>query len=107
MGAVVITNDVFDRDIGSGSGPAVIDFGATWCGPCQALAPEIEKMATEYDGRVLIGKVDVDESTDLATRFSVMSVPTILFFKNGEKVDQISGNFPDKIRERIETLIAQ
>lgn len=106
MGAAKeITKDVFDAEVASGSGIAVVDFGATWCGPCQALAPSIDAMAQEYDGRVLIGKVDVDQSPDLAGQYGVMSVPTILFFKDGEKVDQISGNFPDKIRERIESLL--
>lgn len=106
MGAAKeITKDVFDAEVASGSGIAVVDFGATWCGPCQALAPSIDAMAQEYDGRVLIGKVDVDQSPDLAGQYGVMSVPTILFFKDGQKVDQISGNFPDKIRERIESLL--
>ena len=106
MGAArEISKDVFDAEVTGGSGVAVVDFGATWCGPCQALAPSIDAMAQEYDGRVLIGKVDVDQSPDLATQYGVMSVPTILFFKDGQKVDQVSGNFPDKIRERIESLL--
>ena len=106
MGAAKeINKDVFATEVTGGSGIAVVDFGATWCGPCQALAPSIDAMAQEYDGRVLIGKVDVDQSPDLATQYGVMSVPTILFFKDGAKIDQISGNFPDKIRERIESLL--
>ncbi|NRA97084.1 MAG: thioredoxin [Planctomycetes bacterium] len=96
---------VFDAEVTGGQGVAVVDFGATWCGPCQALAPSIDKMAEEYDSRVLIGKVDVDQSPDLATQYGVMSVPTILFFKDGQKVDQITGNSPDKIRDRIESLL--
>ena len=106
MGAAKEINKVvFDAEVTGGQGVAVVDFGATWCGPCQALAPSIDKMAQEYDGRVLIGKVDVDQSPDLATQYGVMSVPTILFFKDGQKVDQITGNSPDKIRERIESLL--
>ena len=106
MGAAKeINKDVFDAEVPGGQGVAVVDFGATWCGPCQALAPSIDKMAEEYDGRVLIGKVDVDQSPDLATQYGVMSVPTILFFKDGQKVDQITGNSPDKIRDRIESLL--
>jgi thioredoxin 1 len=100
-----ITKEVFDKEIAGGTGTAIIDFGATWCGPCQALGPEIEKMAGEFKGRALIGKSDVEENPDLAMQFGVMSVPTIIFFKDGQKVDQISGNFPDKIRKRIESLL--
>ena len=106
MGArQLVSTDDFDQTVASGSIPAVLDFGATWCAPCQALAPEVDRMADEYDGRVLVAKVDVDKSPDLATQFSVMSVPTILFFKDGQKIDQITGNFPDQIRARIESLL--
>ncbi len=106
MGAAkTITADVFKTDVLGGAGPAVVDFGAAWCGPCQALAPAIDRMAAEYAGRVLIGKVDVDAEGDLAAEFDVVSVPTVLFFKGGKKVDQVMGNFPDKIRERIESLL--
>ena len=104
--AVTVTKDIFENEVRNGSGVAVVDFGATWCGPCQALAPAIDQMAADYDGRAVIGKVDVDQVPELASEFAVMSVPTILFFKDGAKVDQISGNFPDKIRERIDSLLA-
>lgn len=103
--AVTVTKEVFENQVAGGTGVAVIDFGATWCGPCQALAPAIDQMAQDYEGKALIGKVDVDEVPELASQFGVMSVPTILFFRDGNKVDQISGNFPDKIRERIDSLL--
>jgi thioredoxin 1 len=103
--ALTITGDVYRNQIENQKGPAVIDFGAAWCGPCQKLAPAIDRMAAEYAGRVLIGKVDVDQEPDLAQMFDVMSVPTVVFFKDGKKVDQITGAFPDKIRERIESLL--
>src|SRR5262249_49966462 len=103
MGAArTITSDVFKNEIQNGKGPAVLDFGAVWCGRCQKLAPAIEQMAAEYAGRVLIGKVDVDQEQELAANFDVMSVPTIVFFQDGKKVDQIVGANPGKIRERIE-----
>jgi thioredoxin 1 len=106
MGAAVkMTMESFEKDVVAGRMPAVIDFGATWCGPCQALAPAIDRLAAEYAGRVLIAKVDVEEEPDLAASFDVMSVPTIIFFKDGKKVDQIQGNFPDRIRKRTAALI--
>ena len=103
--AAKITAEMFEKEVVAGRKPAVVDFGATWCGPCQALAPAIDRLAAEYAGRVLIGKVDVEEEPDLAANFDVMSVPTIIFFKDGKKVDQIQGNFPDKIRKRTAELV--
>ncbi len=94
----------FDKVVTGGT-PVVVDFGATWCGPCQALAPYIEKMADEYAGKAVIAKVDVDDEPDLAARFGIISVPTVLFFKGGKKVDSISGNQPDAIRSKIKNLI--
>jgi thioredoxin 1 len=95
----------FDTLIAQSKTPVVVDFGATWCGPCQALAPQIEKMAIEFAGKAVIAKVDVDEEPDLAGRFGVMSVPTVLFFKGGKKVDTVMGNQPEAIRNKIKALV--
>ena len=106
MGAARSINaETYEKEVVGGDLPAVLDFTATWCGPCQALAPSIEEFATEYAGRVLIGKVDIDENPELTTKLNVMSVPTVLFFKNGEKVDMVSGNYPVKVKEKIEGLL--
>ena len=77
-----VTEENFNEIIASGK-PAMIDFGATWCGPCKALAPRIEELEKEYDGRVMIGTADVDECSDLAAKFRIRNVPTVLFFKAG------------------------
>ena len=86
---------------------AVVDFSATWCGPCRMLAPIVDELADEYAGRIFVAKADVEEAVESAERFGIRSVPTILFFKNGEKVDQTIGAMPRaKLVERFEALLA-
>lgn len=72
----------------------VVDFWATWCGPCRALGPVLSELAKEYDGKIVVGKCDVEENDDLAAAYGVMSVPTLLFFKNGEPVEKKVGAMP-------------
>ena len=86
----IITDANFESELNAGL-PLVVDFSATWCGPCKKIAPIIDELAEEYDGRVNVGKCDVDENADLTTRFGIRSVPTVLFFKNGELVDKTVG----------------
>lgn len=84
----------------------VADFWATWCGPCKAMGPSIEELATEYEGKALIGKVDVEENNDLAEKYAIRSVPTIIFFKDGEMVDKVVGLQPKAALEaKIKELI--
>ena len=80
----VFTSANFDADVLDSEIPVVVDFFATWCGPCRMMAPVIEELAEEYDGKVKIGKLDVDENSDIAARYGVMSIPTIILFKDGE-----------------------
>lgn len=72
-------------------GVVLVDFWATWCGPCKMMAPNVEEIATEYKGKVTVGKVDVDECQELATRFGIMSIPTLIVFKDGEKKEVLVG----------------
>lgn len=81
----------FEAEVIKSDIPVLVDFWAAWCGPCRAIAPVIEQLSSEFAGKAKIGKVNVDENRDLAQQFGVMSIPTIIIFKNGEKVDQIIG----------------
>lgn len=86
--------------------PMVIDFSATWCGPCKKVAPIIEELAAEYDGKVIIGKCDVDENDELTSKFGIRNVPTILFLKNGEVVDKHVGAAPkSELANKVQSLL--
>ena len=86
--------------------PLVIDFWATWCGPCMRLAPIIDQLATEYEGKVLIGKYNVDEESDMSTEFGIRSIPTLLFFKDGELKGQlIGGSSKSEVEAKINELL--
>jgi thioredoxin 1 len=93
----------FDALIGGGK-PVVVDFTATWCGPCQQLAPHIDQLATELDGKVEVVKVDVDNESALASRFKVMSVPTVIYFKDGEEIGQTRGAMVAEINQKAREL---
>ncbi|MDY3983991.1 thioredoxin [Dysosmobacter sp.] len=80
---------------------AMVDFWADWCGPCKALAPAMETLAEKYDGKVLIGKVNVDDARELAIRFGVMSIPTVVFLKNGREFDRKVGTMPAEVYAQV------
>ena len=89
-----------------GSRPAIVDFYATWCGPCKALAPRIEELEKEYEGRIAIGTADVDECSELSARFRIRNVPTVLFFKGGEVVDKSVGLVAkETLAEKLNALL--
>jgi len=88
---VNITNDTFEEIVLKSSKPVVVDFWASWCGPCRMVAPIMEELANEFDGKVQITKVNVDDQGELAAQFRIMSIPTVLVFKNGEVAEKIVG----------------
>ncbi len=91
---IEITDGNFDDSIGGVDGLAMVDFWATWCGPCRMVAPIVEQLAGEYEDRITVGKLDVDENPGTASKYGIRSIPSILFFKNGEHVDTVIGAVP-------------
>lgn len=89
-----VTDETFELEIEKHDGLVVVDFWATWCGPCRMIAPILDQLATEYAGKVKVAKLDVDTNIRTATRFNVRSIPLLLFFKDGKVVDQIVGAVP-------------
>ena len=102
---VTITNENF-ASLKAGDQPLVVDFWATWCGPCRMVAPIISELAEEYDGKIVVGKCDVEEHDELAAEFGIRNIPTILFFKNGEMIDKLIGAQPKaKLEEKFKQLL--
>lgn len=96
--AIAITDSNFDELLNEGK-PMVVDFWASWCGPCKKIGPYIEELAEKYEGQATIGKVDVDENNQLAIRFGVRNIPTVLFIKNGQVSDKQIGAAPKAVYE--------
>ncbi|MEZ4937379.1 MAG: thioredoxin [Crocinitomicaceae bacterium] len=92
--ALEITEANFEEVVMNSDKPVVIDFWAAWCGPCKMIGPVIEEMAGEYDGKAVVGKVDVDQNPSISQKFGVRNIPTVLFIKNGEVVDKSVGAVP-------------
>ena len=102
---VTITNENFESYL-NGDLPLVVDLWATWCGPCRAIAPIISELANEYDGKIVVGKCDVEENDEIAAQFGVRNIPTILFFKDGKLVDKMVGAASkSKFDEKFKALV--
>ena len=100
---VTITNENFESYL-NGELPLVVDLWATWCGPCKAIAPVVSQLAEQYDGKLVVGKCDVEENDEVAFKFKVSGVPTFLFFKDGKLVDRMTGANRAELVKKVEAL---
>ncbi len=104
---VNLTEDNFEREVLKSDQPVLVDFWADWCAPCHRIAPVIEELAYEFDGTATIGKLNVDEEPELARRYGIRSIPSLLFFRSGEAVDRIAGVQPKRVlSEKLAELVA-
>ncbi len=94
MAEITLTNDNFKTEVLESDIPVLVDFWAPWCGPCKMLGPVISELAEEYEGKVKVGKVNVDDEEELAMQYGIESIPAVLYFKNGEVVEQSLGFKP-------------
>ncbi|MCI1965159.1 MAG: thioredoxin [Oscillospiraceae bacterium] len=91
MAVVTVTDDNFESKVLKSDKPVLVDFWATWCGPCRMVSPIVDEIGNESDGRYMVGKVNVDEQPDIAARYNIMSIPTLIVFKNGEPAQTTVG----------------
>ena len=109
MSAYVTGTDAnFEAEVLNSDQPVLVDFWATWCGPCRTIAPTIEEIASEYDGKAKVVKLDVDNNPQTAMKYGIRSIPSLLFFKDGRPVDQMVGVVPKRVlADKLDTLAAQ
>jgi len=106
-GIIELTTANWDKEVSETNGLVMVDFWAAWCGPCRIIAPTVEELAKEYAGKIKVGKLNTDENPDIASKHKIMGIPTIMFFKNGQKIDQIVGAAPkSQLKAKIDALIA-
>ena len=102
-----VTDQEFEEQVLKADVPVLVDFWAGWCAPCKMIAPIVEELAEEYDGKIRFAKVDVDSNPQAPTNYGVRSIPTLLIFKDGKPVDQVVGAVPKEVlKKRLETVVA-
>ena len=103
---VVVDEKSWDQEVLKADSLVLVDFWAVWCGPCQMIAPVVEELSQEYEGRLKVAKLNTDENPSIASRYQIMGIPTLLFFKEGKPIDKIVGAAPKKqFKDKIESLL--
>ncbi len=106
-GVLSVTTATWDQEVLQAPGLVMVDFWAVWCGPCRMIAPTVEELAKDYAGQVKVAKLNTDENPDIASKYKIMGIPTIMFFKAGQKVDQVVGAVPKpQLKAKIDSLLA-
>ncbi|MBF0540797.1 MAG: thioredoxin [Nitrospirae bacterium] len=103
---ITATTDSWEKEVLKEKGLVLVDFWAVWCGPCRMVAPTVEELAKEFTGTLKVVKLNTDENPEIASKYKIMGIPTLMFFKGGEKVDQIVGAVPKaQLKDKISSLI--
>jgi len=104
--SVKVTTDTWEQEVMQADGLVLVDFWAVWCGPCQMVAPVVEEIAAEYKGKLKVAKLNTDENPDIASKYRIMGIPTLMFFKNGAAVDSVVGAVPKaQLKSKVDGLI--
>lgn len=107
LGVLEVSDATFDQEVLKSEQPVLVDFWAVWCGPCKAIAPVVDSLATAYAGKLKVAKVNVDENGATPSRYGIRGIPTLLFFKGGKVADQVVGYVPQNvIEEKVQRLLA-
>jgi thioredoxin 1 len=104
--ALEVSNDSFEQEVMQSETPVLVDFWAPWCGPCRALSPHIDRIAGQYGSQLKVVKVNTDEAQDVASRFGIMSIPTVILFKGGQELGRVMGNVPDQVNRLVTQNVA-
>lgn len=105
-GILDVTSATWDAEVMQAPGLVLIDFWAVWCGPCRMIAPTVEELAKEYAGKVKVVKLNTDDNPDIASRYKIMGIPTLMFFKGGQKLDQVVGAVPKpQLKAKLDSLL--
>jgi thioredoxin 1 len=106
-GIVTATTATWDKDILGSEELVMVDFWAVWCGPCKIIAPTVEELANEYKGKMKVAKLNTDENPDIASKYKIMGIPTVMFFKNGQVMDHVVGAVPKpQLKAKIDSLLS-
>lgn len=105
-GVIILTKENFEQEVLNSEKPVLVDFWAQWCGPCRAVAPVMDEIAQEFEGSVKVGKINVDEQSELAAKYKIMSIPTVILFKNGQIAEKVTGvrskqEFSDLVKKNL------